>query len=79
MMPLTDCFWLFRIDSKKKGLKLRSHKACFEEPSCSSVNYQIFGAKQRVFQDNYSECHHDSSRNHEQHRRHVVLELVALE
>ena len=56
MMPLTDCFWLFHIDSKKKGLKPRSHKACFEDPSCSSVNYQIFGATNAF--SRYSECHH---------------------
>ena len=59
MMPLTDCFWLFHI-----GLKPRSHKACFEDPSCSSVNYQIFGATNAF--SRYSECHHGSSRNHDQ-------------
>ena len=75
-MPLTHCFWLFRIDSKNKRLKPRSHKSCFENPSCSSVNYQIFGATKAF--SRYSECH-GSSRNHDQHRLHVVLVLVALE
>ena len=48
MLPLTDYFLCyFALTLRKKGLKHRSHKACFEEPSCFSVHYKILG-QQRV-------------------------------
>ena len=74
MMPLTDCFAYFTLTLRKHGLKHISHKAFFEEPSCSSVKYQILEATKSS--SRYSECHHGSSRYHDQQRLHAVLVLV---
>ena len=66
----------FTLTLRKKGFKhfVLNHKACFEEPSCSSVNYQIFGTTKGSL--GYSECHHGSSRKYDQYRLHVVFVLV---
>ena len=66
--------WPFRINSKKKGLKARSHKACFEDPSCSLVNYEILEVTKGCLR--YYECQHGSSRNHDQHRLHVATSVL---
>ena len=64
-MPLTDCFLLFRIDSKKKNILGGTIKLVLKNLYVIQQIISFVGAAKGS--SRYSECHHYSLRNHDKH------------
>ena len=77
MMPLTDCFLLFGIDSKKRVLNILGGNKKLVLKNLYVLQQIISFVRATKGSLIYSDCHHGYLGNHDKHR--LVLVLVVSE